>query len=188
MDTQQIILLIINVIGGVAVIGSYIFGIKAQSGEANSLWGGVPANIRRVYVVSMILAALGYFAFIYFIFFELTPLEVRIASIFDFSLFYAIFLVILIPSAFWMPLTNVYVGNPTTGMWIWVRTVLVLVGLASIALVWALLSLQTKVPSVSYWLAVAGGSYFAFHTAILDAIVWAALFKYTKSTLPAENH
>jgi hypothetical protein len=177
MVIQQIILLIINVIGGIAVIGSYILGFNAQAGSANALWGGVPVNIRPVYGISMILAALGYFAFLYFIFFRLNPSDVKIAGIFNFSLFYAIFLAILISSAFWMPLTNVYVSNPSTGVWIGVRTVLTLVGLASIALVWALLSLQTKVPGISYWLAVAGSGYFAFHTAVLDAIIWAALFK-----------
>ena len=76
-----------------------------------------------------------------------------------------------------MQLTNVYVGNPSTGIWIWVRTVLALVGLASIALVLALITLQGKVPGASYWLAVIGSGYFAFHTAILDAVIWAALFK-----------
>lgn len=177
MGTQQIVLLVINIIGGAAVIGSYIFGLNTQADGANVLWGGVPENIRPVYGVSMILSALGYFAFIYYIFFRLTPSEVSIAGIFNFSLFYIIFLVMLIPSAFWMPLTNLYVGNPGAGTWAAVRTVLALVGLASIALLWALLSLQSKVPGVSYWLAVAGSAYFAFHTAILDAIVWAALFK-----------
>ncbi len=177
METQQIILLIINIIGGIAVIGSYIFGIRAQTGGANALWGGVPANIRPVYGASMILSALGYFAFIYFILFELVPDEVSIAGHLGFCLFYAIFIIILIPSAMWMPLTNVYVGSPSKGIWIVVRTVLALVGLASIALVWAILSLETKTPCVPYWLAVAGSSYFAFHTAILDAIIWAALFK-----------
>jgi hypothetical protein len=177
MATQQIILLVINVIGGAAVIGSYIFGLNAQAGGANVLWGGVPANIRPVYTVSMVLSALGYFAFLYYILFRLTPSEVSIAGIFGFSLFYAIFLVILIPSAFWMPLTNLYVGNPSTAILVGIRTVLVLVGLASIALVWALLSLQGKVPGISYWLAVGGSAYFAFHTAILDAVVWSVLFK-----------
>jgi len=177
MATQQIILLVINIIGGAAVIGSYVFGLNAQQDGANILWGGVPGSIRPIYGVSMILAALGYFAFIYFIFFRLVPSEVLVGGRFGFSLFYVIFLAILIPSALWMPLTNIYVGNPSTGMWIGIRTVLAFVGLASIALVWALLSLQTKVPGVSYWLAVVGSGYFAFHTAILDAIVWAALFK-----------
>ena len=66
MGTQQIILLIVNIVGGSAVIGTYIFGLNVQAGGANVLWGGVPESIRPVYGVSMILAALGYFAFIYF--------------------------------------------------------------------------------------------------------------------------
>ena len=177
MRTEQVILLIINILGGAAVIGSYVFGLKGQSGGANVLWGGVPNSLRPVYTVSMILSALGFFAFIYFILFRLVPGEVLIGGRFGFSLFYAIFLVILVASAFWMPLTNAYVGNPSTGMWIGIRTVLALVGLGSIALMLALLTLQTKVPGISYWLAVVGSGYFAFHTAILDAIVWAALFK-----------
>jgi hypothetical protein len=177
MKVEHIILLIINVIGGAAVIGSYVFGLRGQSGGANVLWGGVPESIRPVYTVSMIISALGYFAFIYYIFFRLQPDQVSIAGVSGFTLFYVIFLGILIPSAFWMPLTNVYVGNPSTGIWIWVRTVLALVGLASIALFGALLTLQGKVPGISYWLAVVGSGYFAFHTAILDAMVWAALFK-----------
>jgi hypothetical protein len=177
MVVQQVILLIINVIGGIAVIGSYIFGLNAQSGGANILWGGVPTGIRPVYGVSMIISALGYFAFLYFIFFKLTPDEVTIASRFGFWLFYIIFLLILIPSALWMPMTNLYVGNPGTGLWIAVRAILIIVGLASVALVWALLTLQTRIPAVPYWLAVAGSAYFAFHTLILDGIIWAALFK-----------
>lgn len=176
MRTEQIILLVINVLGGAAVIGSYVLGLKGQSGGANVLWGGVPANLRPVYTVSMILSAIAYFAFIYFILFRLIPKEVVIGGRFGFSAFYSIFLVILISSAFWMPLTNAYVANPSTGIWIGIRAVLALVGLGSIALLWALLSLQTR-GGIPYWFAVAGSGYFAFHTAILDAIIWAALFK-----------
>jgi hypothetical protein len=125
----------------------------------------------------MILSALGFFAFLYYIFFRLDPAQTTIAGVSGFTLFYVIFLLILIPSALWMPLTNVYVANPGTGLWVLVRTVLAIVGLASIALLGALLTLHGKVPGVSYWLAVVGSGYFAFHTAILDAVVWAALFK-----------
>jgi hypothetical protein len=125
----------------------------------------------------MILSALGYFAFLYYIFFRLNPAQISIAGVSGFTMFYVIFLGILIASAFWMPLTNMYVSNPGTGIWIGIRVVLAVVGLASIALFVALLTLQGKVPGTAYWLAVTGSGYFAFHTAILDAIVWAALFK-----------
>jgi hypothetical protein len=173
MGTQQIILLVINILGGAAVILSYIYGLKGQASGANVLWGGVPEGIRPVYTVSMILSALGYFAFMYFLLFRLDPAESNIFYV----VFFAIFLVILIASAFWMPLTNMYVNNPGPGLWIGIRSVLALVGLGAIALVWALMSLHLDIRGVAYWLAVAGSGYFAFHTAVLDAIVWAALFK-----------
>ena len=76
-----------------------------------------------------------------------------------------------------MPLTNAYVNNPGTSMWISIRIVLAVVGFASIVLVWSFLSLQDRDPGIAYWLAVAGSGYFAFHTVVLDAIIWAALFK-----------
>jgi hypothetical protein len=177
MGTQQIILLVINIVGGAAVIGSYILGLNSSTGGVNALWGGVPENVRPLYGISMIISAIGYFAFLYYIFFRLEPTHISIAGISGFTVLYVIFLFILIPSSFWMPLTNIYNGSPGTGLWVGIRTVLALVGLASIALLWALLIMQGKVHGTAYWLAVAGSGYFAFHTAILDAIVWAALFK-----------
>lgn len=177
MGTSQIVLFIINIIGGAAVIGSYVLGLQAQAGGANALWGDIHGNVRLLYGISMILSALGYFAFIYFMLFRLTPAETRIAGTFHYDLFYAIFLLILIPSAFWMPLSNAYVSNASTSLWVCVRAVLVLVGLGAIALFWALLSLQSKVEGLANWLAVIGSGYFAFHTAILDAVIWPALFR-----------
>lgn len=177
MVSQQIILLVINVLGGIAVLGSYIIVLrKAGPNAANAMWGGVPPAIRPVYGVSMIISALGYIAFFYFVVFKLVPAEVKIAGGFGYSLFYAVFLLMLIPSALWMPLTNAYVSNPGTALWAGVRIVLAIVGLASIALLWALLTLKAHSSGIAYWLAVAGSGYFAFHTAVLDALVWSALF------------
>lgn len=177
MATQQIIFLIINIIGGAAVIGSYLYGFMTHPGSGTALWGGVTGWLRSAYGVSMILAALGYFAFVYFILFRIDPSEIQIAGRFDFSLFYYIFIGILIPSAIWMPLTYAMVSNPSSSLWIWIRIVLIFVGIASCALVWALLSLQLKDNGAFYWLAVAGSAYFAFHTAVLDMLLWPALFR-----------
>jgi hypothetical protein len=177
MAIQQIILLIINALGGIAVIGSYIWGFAAHPGSTNALWGGVSNSVRGIYFISMIISALGYFAFIYYILFPLNPGEVEIAGRFGFNLFYVIFLGMLIFSALWMPLTFSMINSPSTGTWIGLRTVLALVALFSIALVWALLTLNTRLPSVPYWLAVVGSAYFAFHTTVLDAIFWAYLFR-----------
>lgn len=177
LKRQHIILLIINIIGGAAVIGSYIYGLGGQDGGANVLWGGVPENVRPVYFVSMILSALGYFAFLSFLLFRVKPGEARVGNIFGFGIFYLVFIGMLGFSVFWMPLTNVYVGSPSPGLWAGIRAILWLVGLSSLGLSWALLKLRPGNTGVFYKLAVAGSLYFSFHTVILDAITWTALFK-----------
>ena len=177
MTTQHLTLLIINVIGGAAVLGSYVLGFKNTPNAGDALWGGVPIWLRPVYTVSMVLSALGYFAFLYFILFRIAPLEAQIANRFGFSFFYIVFLGILVPSTLWMPLTSAMIANPGTALWIGVRTVLILVGLSSCVLVWALLSLQPRDSGFFFWLAVGGSAYFAFHTAVLDMLLWPILFR-----------
>jgi hypothetical protein len=176
MGRPKLILLLINVLGGAAVIGSYVLGLRGGS-SSDVLWGQVPESIRPVYMISMVICALGYFAFLYFLLVRTIPGDVVISGRFGYGLFYSIFLFILVPSALWMPLTNLYVDNPQTGTWIAVRVVLAVVGLAAIALAWALFTLRPNNRGAAYWAAVAGSCYFAFHTAILDAIVWAGLFR-----------
>jgi hypothetical protein len=176
MGRQRLILLLINVLGGIAVIGSYILGLRGDSG-ADVLWGGVPEGIRPVYMISMVLSALGYFAFLNLLLLRVDPREVTIGGRFGYGLFYPIFILILVPSAFWMPLTNLYVSDPSTGTWVAIRIVLFLVGLASIALACALLALRPGNRGKAYWAAVVGSWYFAFHTFVLDALLWAALFR-----------
>lgn len=171
MPIQKIILLIINIIGGIAVIGSYVWGLKAGAGGANALWGGTPAGIRPIYTVSMLLSALGYFLFIYFILFRLD------LAAFSFNIFFIIFFCMLGASAFWMPLTNLFLANPGTALWLGIRAVLAIVGISSVALTWVLISLHTKETGLAYQLAVAGSVYFAFHTAVLDMILWPIFFK-----------
>jgi hypothetical protein len=176
MATQQITLFIINAIGGGAVIGSYILGFRNSPSGGDALWGGAPSWLRPIYTASMVLSALGYFAFLYFLLFRLAPEDVQIANRFGFSLFHVIFLGILVPSALWMPLTSAWIANPSAATWIGVRTVLFLVGLSSCVLVWALLSLKPPESGFLFWLAVAGSAYFAFHAAILDMLLWPVLF------------
>jgi hypothetical protein len=173
---QKLILLLVNVIGGIAVIGSYIVGLKGDSG-AEVLWGGVPEGIRPIYTVSMILSAIGYFAFLNLLLLRVEPEEVAVGGHFGYSIFYPIFGLILIPSAFWMPLTNQYVDQPSSGTWAGIRIVLFLVGLASVALAWALFTLRPRNRGKAYWAALVGSCYFAFHTFVLDAILWAAFFR-----------
>ncbi len=177
MSVPQILLLIINVFGGAAVIGSYIQGFVSHPGNMNVLWGNISGSVRSVYFVSMIISAVAYFLFIYFILFRLEPAQVKIAGTVGFEVFFVIFMGMLMFSSLWMPFSYSYVDAPHSGTWLAIRVVLFLVGFSSCALVWALLSLETRTPAVPYWLAVAGAGYFAFHTLVIDAILWPVLYR-----------
>jgi hypothetical protein len=177
MNWESILLLVIIALGGVGVIGSYMIGLKGKAGASEALWGGVPAKVRPVYGVSMILSAIGFLAVLFYIFFKLDPPDVAIAGRYGFDLFIPIFITILLPSALWMPLSKMYVERPSAVMWVIVRVVLFLVGLASIELAWALFALDLETRGVAYWFATVGSCYFAFHTFVLDAVLWAAMFR-----------
>ena len=61
-------------------------------------------------------------------------------------------------------------------MWWMIRLVLTVVGLASLALLVSLLALRPRQPAWAYWLAVAGTVTFSFQTAVLDMLIWPALY------------
>lgn len=176
MDAQKIIFLVINIIGGVAVIGSYILGAVTHPGMLDSLWGKIPPAVKSFNFIIMPLAVIGYLLFCYFILFHVDASRLRIASILGFEAINAIFFFILVPSALWMSLTFAVVDNPATGPWWAVRTVLFIVGLASLALLIALLTSNIREPAWAYWLAIAGAVVFFIQTGINDSFIWAAYF------------
>jgi hypothetical protein len=176
MHPQERTLVWIVLLGGVAVLISYAYILSIDSSRQAALWGGVPPALLPAYVTSMALAIVGYFAFTYFLLFPADPDRVRIASRFGYGLFHGLYLIILIPSALWLPLTSAMVQQPSGTLWLLIRLVLALVGLASVGLLLALLGLRPRQPTRAYWLAVAGSVAFCFQTAVLDLFVWTALF------------
>jgi hypothetical protein len=177
MNAKKWLMLFINLLGGSAVIGSYIWGFLTHSNAGQALWGGVPGSIRPIYTANMLLAAAGYFAFTYFILFRLSPTDTRVLGRFPFGLFNLLYAAILIPSALWMPLTLFALEGSSLGLLWAVRIDLAAVGLASISLLIALLNVEPRFPRWAHRLALAGCVGLCLQTAILDAIVWVAYFK-----------
>jgi hypothetical protein len=166
----------IVLLGGGAVVLSYAYILGIDPATRADLWGGVPPALLPAYVVSMALAAGGFFAFTFFLLFRANPDSVRIAGRFGYGLFSGLYLMILAPSALWLPLTSAMVQQPSSILWLGIRLVLLAVGAGSVALLLALLSLQPRQPARAYWLAVVGSVVFCFQTAVLDLFVWTALF------------
>ena len=54
MTRRQSLFLTVNVLGGMAVLGSYAWGIGTHSGNAQALWGGIEDRMRIVYTENML--------------------------------------------------------------------------------------------------------------------------------------
>ena len=162
--------------GGIAVLASYAYSLAIDPAVRAGLWGDVPPALLPGYVVSMALAAAGYFIFTTFLFVHVDPDQARIAGRFGYSLFHALYLLILGPSALWLPLTAAMIQQPSSALWLAIRLVLALVGLGSVGLLLALLTLRPRRPRTAYWLAAAGAVAFCIQTAVLDLFVWTAYF------------
>ena len=61
MHYQQWILLVVILVFGAGVIGSYVQGISANPGGAEKLWGGVTGALRTFNYIAMLLAVAGFF-------------------------------------------------------------------------------------------------------------------------------
>lgn len=178
LHPQKRTLLGLNVVGGIAVLGSYVHGIASNPLTRGDVWGGVPESLQPLYTVNMFLAAAGYFLFSYFVFFRLDPERVRIGDRFGFRAFHALYAAILIPSALWMPLTFAMLEAPSTGLWLAVRGVLFLTGAGSVGLLAAIFSVQPHEAPWARRLALVGCLFFCLQTAVLDATVWPAYFPF----------
>ncbi len=175
LHAQKKLLLAINAVFGAAVIFSYVYGLMKNPQAGPALWGEVPKSIMPLYTVSMFTAAAGYLLFTYYIFFRLDAETARIAG-FGFVLFNLLYMLVLVPSAVWMPLTFRMIAGPSYPLWVAIRAVLALVGVGSLGILAALLLVAPKPHGLSYILAVAGCVAFCFQTAVLDALVWTAYF------------
>ena len=175
MNTKVRTLIGLNIVGGSAVLASYVWGLGAVPGDA--LWGDVPESIRPVYTVNMFLAAAGYFFFTPYILFRLKPETTRIAGRFGYQAFHLFYALVLFPSALWLPLTGLMAEHPTLATWASVRITLALVAVGTLGLLGSLISLGSHAPK-GRRLAAAGLIPFGLQTVVLDALVWPAFFPF----------
>lgn len=157
-------------IGGSAVLASYLLALDPAVGS--SLWGGIPEGwIRDLYTVNMLLAALGFFAATHRLVFATPAHALKEQTGVGFQVLFMTYTAILMASALWLPLTALYVKSPAWPLWLLIRLVLLIVGVAASVLAMMLARLARKGPATA-WLAVFAFFFFWLQTMVLDALVW----------------
>ena len=164
MSSQQTIFLTINMIGGIAVLGSYAIGLGMFPEYREALWGEVRGTLRTVIVISMLFAALGYLTFCYVAFFQNGLADfhsVPWTNRYTISLLVAIF---LISSTLWMPTAIAYLKFSNT-YWLTISlTSLWITAIALIAIlgtIWG--SELNTISTASHYAAIIGVVLITFH-------------------------
>ena len=168
-------LLRLNLVGGTAVLLSYVLG-ALDAPATGSVWGGVPSHLQPIYTANMFVAATGYFHFSHYIYRRMDPAETRLFGRFSYAGFNWIYAAILIPSALWLPLTNAMVENPGPVLWALICASLYSVAIGTIFLFFALLGAKPNDRGRTW--AIAGALGFGLQTVVLDALIWTAYFPY----------
>ena len=169
---------LIHLVGGIAVLVSYAYGLATHPELRDEVWGGVPHPLRGFYTVSMLSAAVGYFLFGFFVLFRVDAATARVGRWAGFGLFTVLYALILIPSALWMPLSFEMIESPGSGLWYAIRGVLGTVGLASLLMLWAILWVDAPGSRASRGVAAVGCVLFSIQTALLDGLIWPYYFPF----------
>jgi hypothetical protein len=136
------------------------------------LWGGIPEGfVRDLYAVNMLLAAFGFFPATHRLAFATPAHALKARTGIGFQGMFVAYAAILMASALWLPLTAVYVGNPSAALWILIRLVLLIVGGGATVLGVMLVRIARRGPAAT-WLAVVAFVFFWLQTMVLDALVW----------------
>ena len=173
---QKYFFILINIILGSFLLFTYYRGVTNNPDIAPKLWGGVPPYLIDYIVAFMFIGAIGYFFFTYYFIFKIDHNTVLFFNQFSFSFIIILYLLILIPSCFWIDLSLLYIKNGDPLLWKTIVGILYTVGIASIVLLIILLSINPQNDSIVYKLAVCGCACFSFHTMFLDGLLWTIFF------------
>ena len=170
---------LVNVIGGVMVVGGYAIFLYLFPAQRESLWGGIEGGWRVVFTVSMLLAAGGYITFFYLIVSKLgVPSFAAGIPSFLTGPNTMIFLcaLFLAGASVWMPSTIAFIRSHDTFWWIVAAGSLWVTALSLILMIVNLYGAEVTGSLIHKYLALAGLIYIWFHCLVLDAIVWIAKF------------
>jgi len=171
---QKYLFFIINIVGGSSILFSYAYGLITQIELRNYLWGAIPESIKPFYIISMFMAAFGYFLFTSYILKKIFfNTDNNLSLLWLTNILYS---GIIFPSVLWMPMTFEYLVNGSVELWWSIRMVLFVVGISSSLLFILLLFLNFKNKSDFKFMSIIGIFSFWVQTLILDALVWPMYF------------
>ena len=179
MSKSKKIFVGINLVGGLAVLSSYLICSILYPTYSRSLWGSASDKVIMFFVISIFLAAAGY---IWFTFYLLKGNKLEDCSFGKLSgakVINLLYLVVLVCSAIWMPASISFSIAENIFAELIIRFILWMVGLASLGILIYIYKINIndgKSSFLSHMFALLGAMVFTIHTLILDAVIWPFLY------------
>ena len=177
LTNQKSTLLVVNVILGLILLYSYYHYITKGGVPIKKLWGK-SHKFKTIYLVSMLLATIGYFLVLGYTIFKTPNTKLNGAII---SNLMVIQVLIIVISMMWMPMTLVYLkekSNKSITMFA-ILLILFIVGMASakqFLIVRNLTPENNQCAKTMKTLATIGAGYFFVHTFFFDFLSWSIVF------------
>ena len=175
--SPQSYFILVNIIGGLAVLGSYAAGLGFFPEYRETLWGGVRGIWKPVLTVSMLLAAGGYLIFCYFALFREGEYFFRVNIFVEIPTITLLTLIFLSSAALWMPTTITYFLTGNSLWWFLTITILWITAISLVVLTGIVSSSNHDSIATIDWIApTVGLSVITAHCLIVDAIIWVFFF------------
>tara|TARA_A100001037_G_C15109675_1_gene618308 strand:+ start:1031 stop:1567 length:537 start_codon:yes stop_codon:yes gene_type:complete len=173
----QTIFLIVNLIGGAAVLGSYAFGLGYFPEYRNELWGGIYGIWRNVLVTSMLLSGAAYLTFCYFIIFRADIDAYGIHFILGPQTITLLTALFLLSATLWMPSAILYMHTENNIWWIFTVGALWITALSLLSLTGMYaFSANGSIPVFDRIICTVSLSIITLHCLVIDAIIWVWAF------------
>jgi hypothetical protein len=173
----QTVFLIVNLVGGTAVLGSYAIGLGYFPEYRNELWGGIQGIWRNILVVSMLLSGAAYLTFCYFIVFRQDIHTYNAHFILGPQTIALLTGVFLLSATLWMPSAILYMHTENNIWWIFTIVTLWVTALSLLSLT-GLFAFPTTapIPVFDRIICTVSLSIITLHCLVIDAITWVFVF------------
>ncbi|MBH50753.1 MAG: hypothetical protein VYA83_05305 [Candidatus Neomarinimicrobiota bacterium] len=168
--------LIINIIGGIAVLGGYVVALINHPDTRGELWGGVPENLRFWITSFMFVSAFGYcLAMYYLIFQDGLSLDFFWGKL-NANYMKGLLIIFLLTAACWIHTTFSYLETGNQVLWTFVQIELWLTGISIFLMMIGLATASGINNNFLHSSSVIGLLIISFHCLALDAMLWISRF------------
>lgn len=169
-------LLLINIIGGISVLGGYVIALMNHPKNRNELWGGVPEELKPWITSFMFVSALGYCIAMYYLIFQ-DGLKLNfMRGNFDHRFILTLVVIFLVSASMWIHTTFIYLGSPSKLVWRYVQAELWITGLSIFLIMISVITANGVKNHALHLASIIGLGAITFHCLFLDALLWISKF------------